>query len=350
MSVPNETNLGTLLTVVTGRPLKLSLVVKELSANSKDPLNQRPFGYFFVEVSRPRVLPLDVYIVWVSDMLVRAYLAHEVVRNQSAARFGLRRIRESPDIQEYLFTTTEHDDIRYLPVLHGETLERAILSFFFDFYTAWPQLGIGVPDLEENIAASKEDITQWVQTLKEKDYLSNASGTFAWPRERGFGFSSGAYKINPKKAMEIKEFLSSKDDVRSGGSPSVFLSYNSIDRVLAGELKSRLEERGMNVFLAHEDIEPAQEWIPVIEKNLKQCGVFVALITDDFRNSKWTDQESGCAIAFEHLIIPVFTGNSPHGFLGKFQGIRYSIERSVESLAQEIHETIQRRSAPKALE
>ena len=45
----------------------------------------------------------------------------------------------------------------------------------------------------------------------------------------------------------------------------VFLSYSNIDRSLVGEIKEKLEFSGIESFLAHEDIEPSEEWKEEIE-------------------------------------------------------------------------------------
>ena len=40
----------------------------------------------------------------------------------------------------------------------------------------------------------------------------------------------------------------------------VFLSYHSSDRALAGEIKLQLNLYGVDVFMAHEDIQPTEDW------------------------------------------------------------------------------------------
>ena len=77
------------------------------------------------------------------------------------------------------------------------------------------------------------------------------------------------------------------------------------------------------MFLAHEDIEPSLDWQDVIVQNLKECNVFIPILTHDFYESKWTDQESGMAYILDKLIISVSVdGNTPQGFLGKFQSLK----------------------------
>ena len=102
----------------------------------------------------------------------------------------------------------------------------------------------------------------------------------------------------------------------------VFLSYSSIDKKLAGEIKQHLESFNFEVFLAHEDIEPAIPWQEEIIRNLITCDVFIPIISENFKESRWTDQESGYALALDKLIIPIEVDLVPYGFIGKYQALK----------------------------
>jgi len=102
----------------------------------------------------------------------------------------------------------------------------------------------------------------------------------------------------------------------------VFLSYSHKDRYLAGEFKVQLENYGFEVFLAHEDIEPLSEWQDEIISSLKDCDIFIPIISKNFKESNWTDQETGFALAREILIIPIMIDLSPYGFIGKLQALK----------------------------
>jgi len=103
----------------------------------------------------------------------------------------------------------------------------------------------------------------------------------------------------------------------------VFLSYSHIDNVLVGEIKKKLEVYGLEAFLAHEDIEPSKEWVEEIIRNLKECDVFIPFINENFKKSKWTDQESGIVFAKDAFVIPINIGLMPYGFIGKYQALPY---------------------------
>ncbi len=101
-----------------------------------------------------------------------------------------------------------------------------------------------------------------------------------------------------------------------------FISYSSKDKNLAGQIKHELEEYGLDVFLAHEDITPSEEWVDVILAELKACDIFLPLLTKSFEESKWVDQESGIAFFNDKLIIPLKYTKDPYGFISRFQALK----------------------------
>ena len=102
----------------------------------------------------------------------------------------------------------------------------------------------------------------------------------------------------------------------------IFLSYSSADKVVVGEIKKGLESLDYEVFLAHEDIEPAEEWQDVILENLGTCDIFVPVLSQEFKDSSWTDQETGFALALGKLIVPIDLGYVPYGFISKYQALK----------------------------
>lgn len=117
-----------------------------------------------------------------------------------------------------------------------------------------------------------------------------------------------------------------------GRTVRAFISYSTEDKIIAGKIKQGLEVYGIETFLAHEDIDPAAEWELVILDNLESTDVFVAIITDSFSTSKWTDQESGIAFTKGKVIIPISIGGKhPYGFIGKYQSLKFNTDsRSID--------------------
>ena len=105
------------------------------------------------------------------------------------------------------------------------------------------------------------------------------------------------------------------------GALRVFISHVAKDKEFAASLKVSLGSRGMASFVAHEDIEPMREWEMEIERALFSMDVLVALLTEGFSESKWTDQEVGVAVGRRVPIVPIRMEKDPYGFMAKYQAI-----------------------------
>src|SRR5258708_5233918 len=79
----------------------------------------------------------------------------------------------------------------------------------------------------------------------------------------------------------------------------LFLSHKSEDKVEVGKLKKQFRKYGISAFVAHDDIEPTQAWQKEIERALLTMDGLAALMTRNFHNSDWTDQEIGFALGAE---------------------------------------------------
>jgi Fe-S cluster biosynthesis and repair protein YggX len=112
----------------------------------------------------------------------------------------------------------------------------------------------------------------------------------------------------------------------------IFLSHRASVKKQTSELKDRLAPFGISCFVAHEDIHPTKAWQDEIENALSSMDALVALITEDFHNSDWTDQEIGYAFGRGIPIISIKLGRDPYGFLGKFQALSCSWETAYKEL------------------
>ena len=104
----------------------------------------------------------------------------------------------------------------------------------------------------------------------------------------------------------------------------VFLSYHHGDRNLAGRIREELEKLGLAVFVAHDVIDPSHEWQEDILRELRKCPLFMPLLTNRFHRSNWTDQETGMAIAYGKVVVPLRVDRNPYGFAGRIQAFRFS--------------------------
>jgi hypothetical protein len=102
----------------------------------------------------------------------------------------------------------------------------------------------------------------------------------------------------------------------------LFISHTSINKDSAHRLKGALADYKVAAFVAHDDIEPTKEWEAEIERALRTMDAMSAIITPDFFESRWCDQEVGFAIGRGKLVVPICRDAIPHGFLGKYQGFK----------------------------
>ncbi|PKK83747.1 MAG: hypothetical protein CVT49_06930 [candidate division Zixibacteria bacterium HGW-Zixibacteria-1] len=115
----------------------------------------------------------------------------------------------------------------------------------------------------------------------------------------------------------------------------LFISHVSAHRTAVSRLKQELHIYGISSFVAHEDIKPTVEWQLEIKKALCSMHALAALLTQDFHNSKWTDQEVGFALGRGFMIIPIRIDINPYGFLGAHQALPGNFNE-IESLAPKI--------------
>jgi hypothetical protein len=102
----------------------------------------------------------------------------------------------------------------------------------------------------------------------------------------------------------------------------LFLSHLSEFKKETSVLKQNLEKYNISSFIAHEDITATKEWQDEIENALFSADALLAIMTDKFHASKWTDQEIGIAIGRGIPVISVRLGTDPYGFIGKYQAIK----------------------------
>jgi hypothetical protein len=102
----------------------------------------------------------------------------------------------------------------------------------------------------------------------------------------------------------------------------VFLSHKTEVKKETASLKDELGIYGISGFVAHEDIHPTKEWQAEIENALSSMDALVALMTNDFHDSLWTDQEVGFALGRGVPIISVKLELDPYGLIGKYQALQ----------------------------
>ncbi len=123
--------------------------------------------------------------------------------------------------------------------------------------------------------------------------------------------------------MVEESFVIDEENMLTEKTLRVFISYSNKDNEVARLIKREFDNYEIRAFLAHEDIEVGQEWRGIILENLKKSNIFVAILSENFINSEWTNQEVGFAICKGDLIVTVsIDGTGLYGFLEMFQALR----------------------------
>ena len=66
-----------------------------------------------------------------------------------------------------------------------------------------------------------------------------------------------------------------------------------------------MEYYGIDVFVAHDDIEGSSQWLDKLHDELKNCAVFMSLLTENYHRAEYTEQESGIAYWLKKKFLPI---------------------------------------------
>lgn len=89
---------------------------------------------------------------------------------------------------------------------------------------------------------------------------------------------------------------------------NVFISYSTEDKIIAGSLCAQLVAHGIHSFLAHDEIQIADDWKAKILQELNFADAMIALLSINFLSSAWTGHELGYFYAksgHKGLVIPI---------------------------------------------
>ena len=128
----------------------------------------------------------------------------------------------------------------------------------------------------------------------------------------------------------------------------IFLSHKTEFKVETSKIKQAMVRCGISCFVAHEDIKPTEDWLKEIERALFSMDALVAILTEDFHDSEWTDQEVGVAIGRGVPLIAIRLGRDPYGLMGKGQGLSGCELADTEGMAAKIFEVLHNRLPDKS--
>ena len=84
----------------------------------------------------------------------------------------------------------------------------------------------------------------------------------------------------------------------------VFISYSSKEADTAKLVRKTLESNGISCWMAPESIPAGSRYAFEIPKGIKECKIFLLILSNKSQESKWVSREIDDAINNEKLIIP----------------------------------------------
>lgn len=241
-------------------------------------------------------------------------LAHRIVVNSSY------RIEERYDYDNWDGGQTGHAIYLDIPS-----------SLYFSAFNELERLGADIASVMNKVARIPHEHIAHVSLELREDTISPH-----WRQESGVLVD----QTLQHKAVDSKLI----ERLWGAGHVRLFISHKTTAKIEAGEYKKVLLPYGVSSFVAHEDIEPTLEWQEEIERALFTMDVLVAMLTPDFHDSCWTDQEVGIAMGRRVPVIPIRLGQVPYGFIGKYQALGGTLSES-KTTAERVYEILWKTSS-----
>lgn len=122
---------------------------------------------------------------------------------------------------------------------------------------------------------------------------------------------------------------------------SVFISYSSKDKTFVQKIVKMLKEMGVNCWKAPEMIPAGSSYAKEIPKAIRECEVFLLMLSRTAQESIWVEKETDSAISNRKNIIPFQIDDAPLNetfrfYLNNVQMISYmeNSETAIEELKE----------------
>lgn len=164
---------------------------------------------------------------------------------------------------------------------------------------------------------------------KFHNFSGNNSGPNEWIEE---------LFLVPSNISEDKNETSIKPEsvsrIWKDGCLRAFISHRDIHKSEVSELSIILGRFGISAFVAHESIQPTQQWINEIENALHSMDVFIIYHKVGFHDSSYCDQEVGFAMARKTPIIVLWSDRDYpiKGFLTEIQAVKV-FDKPIEAIS-----------------
>lgn len=103
----------------------------------------------------------------------------------------------------------------------------------------------------------------------------------------------------------------------------IFISHSHKNEDAAKELRDELEKKHYKCFLSGDDLQADDDWQEEIWKALIGCHAFLGVVTKDFFESAFCQQELGAALALgKPRLLILHDATKPPGFAARFQACK----------------------------
>lgn len=134
-------------------------------------------------------------------------------------------------------------------------------------------------------------------------------------------------QLDDERLLEFRDHATSRGSHRptqwEPDTLRMFCSHLVGEKDFVSDLVVSLERYGISGFVAHQMINPSDEWREAIEAHLSDCDLGLAFVHEGFFTSEWTSQEIGWILGGGRPVISLrFDADTPpQGFLSARQAI-----------------------------
>jgi hypothetical protein len=118
----------------------------------------------------------------------------------------------------------------------------------------------------------------------------------------------------------------------------IFLSHSTKDMTLVLQLEKQLDNYGIKVDIAEERKSPGAELKQKFESLIRECNIFVALLTEEGANSQWVQHETDYAKQISKPVILLKEQNVP--IRSDYEWVSFSRNDPPEILLKKIMDAI----------
>ena len=93
--------------------------------------------------------------------------------------------------------------------------------------------------------------------------------------------------------------------------PYVFISYSTKDNEFVEKTVKLIRSMNVSFWKAPENIPSGSSYAQEIVNAIRNCSLFLVLLSDNSQNSMWVEKEIDCALSYERNILPLNIDDTP---------------------------------------